>query len=220
MSVDPTPRLGRAVRIFTPVVLIAGLAVPMFATADQPGNAGNPNPGTPQGDGPQGNPAVPQANGLVNNPGHGGTPPGHGGQNPGHGNGGNPGRPGDKGEKGDRGESSSTTVIVEAPARQFSENSNAGGLTKAPVVRRVCRSRRVVTLRLDRYYKVRAARVLVNGKRTTVRRTKKGVFVKVDLRGKKQGVYKVRTAVLTKGGKLRFGTRRFATCSARVKKRA
>ncbi len=47
MSVDPTPRLGRAVRYFTPVVLTAGLAVPMLATADQPGNAGNPGANNP-----------------------------------------------------------------------------------------------------------------------------------------------------------------------------
>ena len=74
-------------------------------------------------------------------------------------------------------------------------------------------------LRLDRYYRIRSARVLVNGKVAKVRRTKKGVVVKVDLRGRKQGVYTVRTAVVTKTGKLRLSTRRFATCSASAKKR-
>ena len=87
------------------------------------------------------------------------------------------------------------------------------------MVKRACASRRVVRLRLDRYYKIRAARVLVNGKIAKVTRTRRGTIVKVDLRGKKQGVYTVRTAVLTKGGKLKLGTRRFATCSARVKRR-
>ncbi len=81
-------------------------------------------------------------------------------------------------------------------------------------------SRRVVTMRLDRHYKVRAARVLVNGRVAKVRRTKKGLIVKVDLRGRKEGVYTVRTAVVTKTGKLRLKTRKFATCTASVKKRS
>lgn len=60
---------------------------------------------------------------------------------------------------------------------------------------------------------------MAGGRVAKVRRTRRGVFLRVDLRGRKQGVYTVRTAIVTRSGKLRVSTRRFATCNARAKKR-
>ncbi|HEV2999170.1 MAG TPA: hypothetical protein VGW75_00420 [Solirubrobacteraceae bacterium] len=221
-------------RRIAPAALVACLAVPALAAADDPpgdpgngvtppGLGGTPPGlgGTPPGLGPDnpgngGNP--PGLDG--DNPGNGGNPPGHGGTPPGHG-GTPPGHEPDKPGNGPQRESSSTTVIVErvtAPAAQHTEASS--GLTAAPVVKKKrCVSRRVIRIRLDRHYRVRSARVVAGGRIAKVRRTRRGLFATVDLRGRRQGVYTVRAVLLTKSGKLRVMTRRFATCAARAKKR-
>lgn len=77
---------------------------------------------------------------------------------------------------------------------------------------RQCASRRVVTLRLERDYRVSTASVKLNGKTLAVRRTGRGLVAVVDLRGRGRGTYTVRTTVVTKGGRIRLGTRRFRTC--------
>src|SRR5205807_1063401 len=65
-----------------------------------------------------------------------------------------------------------------------------------------CTGRRSVTIRLDRRYRVRAATVMVNGKVIRVRYGRH-VTATISLRGRAAGTYTVRTAVLTKGGRVR-----------------
>jgi hypothetical protein len=79
---------------------------------------------------------------------------------------------------------------------------------------RVCSSKRSVTIRLDRGYKVRAARVLLNGHLVKVTRHNKKVTSTINLRNRAKGTYTVRTLVVTKGNKIRIGTRKFTTCAA------
>ena len=64
MSENPTPRLGRAVRIFTPVVLCAVMAVPVLSPADNKGNNGQPN-NAGQGGGAKGNTGQPNNGGQA-----------------------------------------------------------------------------------------------------------------------------------------------------------
>jgi hypothetical protein len=78
---------------------------------------------------------------------------------------------------------------------------------------RVCASRRSVTIRLDRGYKVRAARVLLNGHLVRVVRHNKKVTSTINLHSRARGTYTVRTMVVTKGNKIRIGTRKFTTCA-------
>lgn len=203
MSVEPTPRLGRAVRLFTPVVLTAVLVVPMLVTADASGSAGDPA----HPSGPTGQPAAgPEGEGAEGNP----------------------------------GESSSTIVEADAGAAEaeaaeaedveaeeepelplytIDSKTPPGALTATPPAP-PCRSTRVVRLRLDRFVKVRTAHVTLDDKRLAVSRTKKGTFVRIDLRGRPEGVYTVRTVLLTRGGSLRTSTRQYATCGARIIKHA
>jgi hypothetical protein len=71
----------------------------------------------------------------------------------------------------------------------------------------------VVTIRLDRRYKVRVGLVKVNGKKVRVKRTRRGLVAVIDLRNRRAGTYTVRTTVVTKGGRVRMGTRKFRTCA-------
>src|SRR6185503_10657404 len=80
---------------------------------------------------------------------------------------------------------------------------------------RRCTSKRVVRIRLDRGYKIRTARVLLNGKLVKVRRTKKGTYATIDLRNRAKGAYTVRTVVVTKGKRIKIGTRVYRTCTAK-----
>jgi hypothetical protein len=80
---------------------------------------------------------------------------------------------------------------------------------------RRCVSKRVVRIRLDRRYKIRTARVLLNGKLVKVRRTKKGVYATIDLRNRAKGAYTVRSVVVTKGKRIKIGTRVYRTCTAK-----
>jgi hypothetical protein len=89
------------------------------------------------------------------------------------------------------------------------------GLAKQVLNPRACTSRRAVSIRLDRGYEVRAARVLLNGHLVRVVRHDKKVSSTIDLRSRARGTYTVRTVVVTKGNKIRIGTRRFTTCAAK-----
>ena len=60
--------------------------------------------------------------------------------------------------------------------------------------------------------RARSARVMLNGRAIPVTRGKKKTSVLLDMRGRKNQNFTVRHTVITKGGKLKTGTRRFRTC--------
>lgn len=60
--------------------------------------------------------------------------------------------------------------------------------------------------------RVKTARVMLNGRAISVTRGKKKTSVLIDMRGRKNQNFVVRHTVVTKGGKLKTGTRRFRTC--------
>ena len=107
---------------------------------------------------------------------------------------------------------------------RYSETANGVPSSLAPIVQqmtstpRVCTSRRALGIRLDRGYRVRAASVMFNGKLVRIHYGHHGrnVNATINLRGMKTGTYTVRTVVVTKGGRIRVGTRRYRTCSAKM----
>jgi hypothetical protein len=61
--------------------------------------------------------------------------------------------------------------------------------------------------------RVRAARVLLNGKAISVTRGKRRTNVLIDVRGRKNTAFTVRHLVVLRNGRLKTGTRRFRTCA-------
>jgi hypothetical protein len=311
MSGFPAPRLGRAVRLFTPVVLAGSLTVPLFAGAHE--NQGNKHrwpakpavapeatttatepsastalaaPAAPVADdsgsveqqtpttetAPTAAAAVqaaavdrsgadsandatedvsqsaddaqlPQAPGFVAGSDDRGDDRGRGkskskgkdngrghaygrdkGQDRGHHNGHDKGddhghgKGGDS-SSGDKAQSAPTPAAAAVPAAPAVQNlsPSLAGLAKQVLNPRVCTSRRAVTIRLDRGYQVRAARVLLNGRLIRVVRHGKKVTSTINLRSRARGTYTVRTVVVTTGNKIRIGTRKYTTCAVTKK---
>lgn len=75
-----------------------------------------------------------------------------------------------------------------------------------------CTSRRYFRITLGKRKNVRRARVLLNGKRVSVKRGKRKVFARIDLRHRVKGTYVVRTVVVTKKLRIKTGTRRYRVC--------
>jgi hypothetical protein len=125
----------------------------------------------------------------------------------------------DKGDDNSSGpKSESAPAAASAPAQlQPIASPSLAGLANQVLKPRVCTSRRSVTIRLDRGYKVRAARVLLNGHLVRVVRHHKKVTSTINLRSRARGTYTVRTVVVTKGNKIRIGTRRYTTCAVAKK---
>jgi hypothetical protein len=100
---------------------------------------------------------------------------------------------------------STASAVAPAPA--------APAVTTASSTNRpACASRRAFRLRLDRNGRVRTARVVLNGRAIPVTRGKRRTTVLIDLRGRRAGMYVVRTSVVTRKGKLVTGTHRYRTC--------
>ena len=88
-----------------------------------------------------------------------------------------------------------------------------------PTSKLPCTSRRLitVTLKVPRGAKVKRGTVTINGKRLT--RLKRGARrVKVDLRGRKPGVYTIRITFTTSKGKTVKDVRRYRTCAPGVRR--
>src|SRR3954452_22135790 len=68
MSEFPTPRLGRAVRLFTPVVLAGALAVPMLSPAKEHGKKAHQKGNVPAAQAPDTNVIVTPSNPADDNP--------------------------------------------------------------------------------------------------------------------------------------------------------
>jgi len=238
MSGNPTPRFGRALRLFMPLVVIALFVVPFVSSAkdhekgpkgatnvvaDTPAHTNAPagdnvtysapdkSAGDDQGQGDDKSKG--DDRGKDNAPGQNKDQPkgddqGHGNAY-GHDKGADHGKGKAKGHDKDRSPSGSAPAGV--PSSAPSLTPTAPSSTK---VVHSCTSRRSVTIRLDRRYRVRAATVMVNGKVIRVRYGRH-VTATISLRGRAAGTYTVRTAVLTKGGRVRTSTRRFKTCAAK-----
>ena len=112
------------------------------------------------------------------------------------------------------GDSPSSPASAPAPSLQPISSPSLAAAANQVLKPHVCSSKRSVTIRLDRGYKVRAARVLLNGHLVKVTRHNKRVTSTINLRNRAQGSYTVRTLVVTKGNKIRIGTRKFTTCAA------
>ena len=226
MSGTPAPRrLGRAVRGITPVALVAVLALPAAALADQPANPGKSGDAPGKSAEQHGN-----GNGKANGPKDKDQGKGNGNGNGNAGENGNGNGPKDK-DKGKPSHPDHPTKPVEKPVKDDGEIGLGGGqqehkpvgsdtITVVPPAGAVamtipsksaCTSKRRITIRL-RPYSIRSAKVTLNGKRVKVRGKGKRATAVIDLRGKKAGTYVVRTTVVTKGGRIRMGTRRFKTC--------
>ena len=98
------------------------------------------------------------------------------------------------------------TVAAPAPAApaapvSAAASSKAGKCEKRTTFR--------ITLHKGR---ARTARVMLNGRAIPVTRGKRKTSVLLDMRGRKNQNFTVRHTVVTKGGKLKTGTRRFRTC--------
>jgi hypothetical protein len=134
------------------------------------------------------------------------------GHGKGHHKGHKPGKDGGNGSNGANGANGTNGTSAPLPAAV--QNAVAQVMTQP----RTCTSRRALSIRLDRGYRVRAASVMFNGKLVRVRYGTHGrnVNATINLRGQKAGTYTVRTVVVTKGGRIRMGTRRFRTCSAKI----
>jgi hypothetical protein len=117
----------------------------------------------------------------------------------------------DNGKGNDRDSDNSAPQSVPAPSAALG-SSLTNAVTQV-TSSRVCTSRRAVTIRLDRGYRVRTARVLLNGRLVRVVRHNKRVTASINLRGRAKGTYTVRTVVVTKGNKIRIGSRKYMTCS-------
>lgn len=80
------------------------------------------------------------------------------------------------------------------------------------VVLPACTSKRYFRVTLGKRKNVKRARVLLNGKRVSVKRGKRKVFARIDLRHRVKGTYVVRTVVVTKKLRIKTGTRRYRVC--------
>ena len=104
------------------------------------------------------------------------------------------------------------TVIVQPSSPTSSSPTFVSGSANSAQ----CVSRRYLRLRLSKTYGAAKARVLLNGRGVSVKRTKRyGLSAVIDLRKRVKGTYSVRIAVVTKRGKIVTGTRRFRTCTPR-----
>ena len=104
------------------------------------------------------------------------------------------------------------TVIVQPSSPTSSSPAFVSGSANSAQ----CVSRRYLRLRLSKTYGAAKARVLLNGRGVSVKRTKRyGLSAVIDLRKRVKGTYSVRIAVVTKRGKIVTGTRRFRTCTPR-----
>jgi hypothetical protein len=94
--------------------------------------------------------------------------------------------------------------------------SRAGAGLGLPAGRR-CTSRRrsEIRIRRPRGERLRSARVWVDGRRAVVRGRGGRLRAVVDLRGRRQGVYRVRIAAVTRSGRTVRATRVYRTCALR-----
>jgi sulfoquinovosidase len=92
----------------------------------------------------------------------------------------------------------------------------AGETLGLPSSRR-CASRRRFGIRIRRWrgQRIRRARVWVDGRRVRVRRHGGRLRAVVDLRGKREGIYRVRIVAVTKRGRRVRATRTYRTCTLR-----
>jgi hypothetical protein len=135
--------------------------------------------------------------------------PGNGPKDPKPGNGPKDPKPGNGPKDGKDGQDGKDGTVTVQP----------GTLTSTPVVTTVpskapaaCKSARRFRIHLSPR-KLRRAKVTLNGKRVRVHRTPSGAWAMINLRGMKAGTQVVRTRVVTKGGKVRRGVRRYKTCA-------
>jgi hypothetical protein len=102
------------------------------------------------------------------------------------------------------------TVVVQPASPTSSSPTFVVGSNNS----RQCVSRRYLRLRLSKTYGAAKARVLLNGRKVRVKKTKRyGLTALIDLRKQVKGTYVVRIAVVTKRGRLVTATRRFRTCT-------
>jgi len=92
----------------------------------------------------------------------------------------------------------------------FAAGNSGGG--RAPAKARPCRSRRSFVIHLRRG--LRSARVFVAGRRVKVRRGRR-LTARVDLRGRRKGIVKVRIVGRTRSGRRVTETRRYRPCTRR-----
>ena len=71
----------------------------------------------------------------------------------------------------------------------------------------------VIRLRQPTGVRIRRTRVLVNGKRTRIRKVAGRFRARVDLRGLPKGRFTVKLRVTTRDGRTLKGTRRYRTCA-------
>jgi hypothetical protein len=238
------PRLGRAVRLFTPVVLAGSLAVPMMAPAASPSTATvqsqdqGQGQGQDQGQGHGQGQGQDQGQGWAHagngNDDHGGNSNhdhgnsnhdhgnsnhddhgnsnnyDHGNNNDDHGKGDDHGHDDKPGKSGDKSPAPASAAASVAALGQ----SLSTAVTQV-TTSRSCTSKRAVTIRLDGGYRVRAARVLLDGKLVGVKRHGKRLTATIDLRNRAKGTYTVHTVVVTEGNKIRVTRRTFQTCTAK-----
>jgi hypothetical protein len=179
------------------------------------GNGKNKDKGDKPGKGPKDK----ECDGPDRDQGCGNDKPGHGGNGPdkpcdgpdrdkGCGN----DKPGhDDNGKGNDPRPNNTTTVNVAPAASSSGPAMVIGSANS----QRCLSRRYLRLRLSKVYNAKKAKVKLNGKRVKVRKTRKGLVARIDLRKRVKGTYVVRIAVLTRGNRLITATRRFRTCTPR-----
>jgi hypothetical protein len=227
MSGIPTPHLGRAVRLFTPVVLAGTLTMPLMAgAAPKPPKHPKPVATKPMPAAEEQAPAsvdeptidaasLDEAPGFSIDAAHA-TP---GPKNPAKPKAPKKPKKAKPEPKPKRKPGSTPSQPTPAPvAAPTVQPSSSAPVINTVVVQRTCVSRRSITLRLDRGYKVRAARVLLNGRRLHVVRRKNKVTVTINLRHFARGTYTVRTIVVTKSNKIRTSTRKYTTCALPKKK--
>jgi alpha-D-xyloside xylohydrolase len=120
------------------------------------------------------------------------------------------------------------TVEVEAPIDRLPYFFRAGtdplhaaaakaGETLGLPSARKCVSRRRFEIRVRRWrgQRLRSARVFVDGRRVKVRRRGGRLRAIVDLRGKAEGIYRVRIVARTRSGRRVVGSRTYRTCTLR-----
>lgn len=209
MSEIPTFRLGRAVRNFAPVAVIAVLAVPSAALAD-PGNGHGK--GQANGHGKSAEKGVGWA-GPDNGKEHGG---GNASDGPDRNNGNDkPGK--DKPGKPDKpGKGPEKPAQSQAPAAAPQQAAAPAGVVTTSLPSRAkvaCASRRTITITIGRKSDIRRNSVRINGKKTSTRIRNGKVVALVDLRKMPKGTYTIKTRATMKDGDVKTGTRRYRTCT-------
>ena len=210
MSEIPTFRLGRAVRNFAPVAVIAVLAVPSAAFAD-PGN------GNGKGHGKGAEKGIGWAgpdNGKEHGRGNASDGPdrNNGNDKPGKDKPGKdkPGKPGKPGKGPDK----PAQPQAPAAAPQQAVAPAAVVTTSLPSRAKVaCASRRTITITIGRKSDIRRNSVRINGKKASTRIRNGKVVALVDLRKMPKGIYTIKTRATMKDGDVKTGTRRYRTCT-------